>query len=257
MVSPAGFQLELLCSMLHIAGGQDGAYPTTSQVGQRQATKSKSKMAAVEIISSSRSTQPALPSSRAWRSHCSKGVWRRRLGVGVVESWRVKAWWCWPKLFPESINQRTEFSEGPSASKHPYTPKTSITGTGSSGIKELVCNSLGPYNCTFTTIKAKKKNSTKHNPARLTTIHFQRPPLLLMRLICRENCLKWGNMPVFIPPGPPVPQHLWTEWGQARRMQTGWTRRLQVWVLAAAFILRIYLRKTLLEGTLAGHRRHH
>lgn len=97
----------------------------------------------------------------------------------------------------------------------------------------------------------------KEKPARLTTVRFQRPQSLPTQLICGENCLKWGSEPVSFPPGPPAPRHLQTEWGLAQRMQTGWTRCLQLQALAAAFILHIYLRNTLLEGTLAGHRRHH
>lgn len=145
---------------------------------------------------------------------------------------------------------------GPSASKHPDIQKTSIPGTTSSSNKELVCNKLGPYTCLLTTIK-EKKPTTKKTTARLMISHFQRAEPLLMHLICGENCLKWGSMPVSFPPGPPMPQHLWTEWVQAQRMQIGWTRCLQVHAPAAAFILHIYLRKRLLEGTLAGHRRHH
>lgn len=121
---------------------------------------------------------------------------------------------------------------GPSTSKQPYTPKPSITGTASGSDKELVCNRLGDCNCILTAIKLEEKRKTKKtnkkSPARLTRTHFQRPQSQLMHLICGKNCVKWGSMPVSFPPGPPMPQDLRTEWGQAQRMQTGWTRCLPV-----------------------------
>lgn len=125
---------------------------------------------------------------------------------------------------------------GPSASKDPNTPKPSITGTASGGNKELVCNRLGPYNCIFTTIKEKKTTTNKKNPARLTVIHFQGPQSLLIHLTCRENCLKWGSMPVSFPPGPPAPQHLWTEWGQAQVGQDASRSELQQLLSSCASI---------------------
>lgn len=50
---------------------------------------------------------------------------------------------------------------------------------------ELVCNVVLPYNCTFTTIRA-KNHPNKINPARLTTVRFQRPHLLPTHVICKE-----------------------------------------------------------------------
>ena len=147
---------------------------------------------------------------------------------------------------------------GPSASKHPYTPKQNHPLQVRQAVVTRNWFATGLVPTTAPSLPSREKNHHhQKTPARLTIIHFQRPQSLLVHLIRGENCLKWGSMPVSFPPEPPAPQHLRTEWGQAQRMQTGWTRCPQVGAPAAAFILRIYLRKALLEGTLTGHKRHH